>query len=158
MRKDAHTFVGGLEAAEQVLKIAVLEEGGLLEDVRSLKHLALLDLDLVAVEIGGDERQYLKCGVGQLEDDIGEDVVVAQANDTLQESLELLEVLSRLVPLVLLQLSLGLGQLVVVDCPEAVEHLLRHVEVALAVLRQRGLQGTLEELQSELQLKRFHGH
>lgn len=59
MREDAHTFVGGLQAAQQVLEITVLKEGSLLEDVGCLKDLTLLDFYLVAVEVGRDECKNL---------------------------------------------------------------------------------------------------
>lgn len=44
--------------------------------------------------------------------------------------------LSGFVSFVLLEFSLGLGELVVVDCPQTIEHFLHDIEVALAVLRQ----------------------
>lgn len=98
--------------------------------------MALLDLDLVAVEVGSDESKDLKGGIGQLEDDIREDVVIAECDYTLQEGFELLEVLSGFISFVFLEFRLGLGEFVVVDCPEAIEHFLHYVEVALAVLGQ----------------------
>ena len=152
MGQDAHALVGGLQAAEQVLEVAVLEEGGLREDVRRLQHLSLLHLHLAAAEVGANQREDLQRRIGQLEDDIGEDAVEAECDDALQEGLELLEVLPGPVALVLLELRLGLGELAVVDCGEALEHLLGYVEVALAVLGQGGLQRAPEEMQGELQL------
>lgn len=46
--------------------------------------------------------EYFEGRIGQLEDDIGEYVLVTQANQFLQEDFKLVEILSGLIPLILL--------------------------------------------------------
>lgn len=61
----------------------MLKEGGLFEDVWWFKHLPLLYLSLVSVEVSGDEGKYLKGRIGQLKDNIGEDIIITNGNDAL---------------------------------------------------------------------------
>lgn len=80
MSQLANTLIRRLQTTQQIIEISRLEIRSFIEDRSGLVDLSFFDLDLSPAEELANQQQDLQGGIGQLEDDVGEDVLVAEVD------------------------------------------------------------------------------
>ena len=133
MGEKSNAFVTGLETAQQIIKISLVEIIRRGKDVRWFEGLSLFDIDFISAEELTDQQNKFEGRVGEFVYDVGEDVEVADVDEVAEKGCKLFEMGFGFVPF-FDYLFGSQGYFVVVGESESFEHFFGGVEVIFAKL------------------------